>query len=455
MWGAVLLLVVIVVCALARRVDMRKKEEAWAQRREQALTERLRRREEAPSELVLLAEWALANDTVLKTAQTFRHEEDRVAQAAASLMCQDLLEIASMVEDESAEQYERKLNLLMSFAALFEERQVRVPNRQQVINSLQSAMELSYPRLKVLASLSESGNPDCERIRELYVGFARLVGCREDLETGKLALEEIGDVSQSSRSQRLANEETGFTLQVDWTDHCFRTFVDRTDPDWCIEQLVAYARESHCGLRHAHQLVAEAYDLQSGEYDGNTAILYDLAYIIKSLTGGASPSRTQVGLLRQTVSKISGVSAGDLNDDDIWNFAEATDPEGGLISLELLTQANHIDRYPLRDLYMAFARMAAHKRPQHLPEVLAEITATAERSDSHHSRAQDSSNDSYREVLGIDQECSPAVLKKAYHQQVQQWHPDRLEGMAPELQRIAGEKLAEINEAYRALSGGA
>jgi DnaJ-domain-containing protein 1 len=55
------------------------------------------------------------------------------------------------------------------------------------------------------------------------------------------------------------------------------------------------------------------------------------------------------------------------------------------------------------------------------------------------------------ELLGVDRNATLAEIKKAYHLKIALWHPDKLEGMAPELKQIANERLAQINAAYECL----
>lgn len=55
------------------------------------------------------------------------------------------------------------------------------------------------------------------------------------------------------------------------------------------------------------------------------------------------------------------------------------------------------------------------------------------------------------EVLGVPRGASPAQVRRAYHERAKQYHPDRTAGLAPELQRLAEERMREINEAYRRL----
>ena len=50
------------------------------------------------------------------------------------------------------------------------------------------------------------------------------------------------------------------------------------------------------------------------------------------------------------------------------------------------------------------------------------------------------------EILGVNENASEDEIKKAYREQVKKWHPDRYQGDPRE--KMAGEKLRDINEAY-------
>ena len=51
-------------------------------------------------------------------------------------------------------------------------------------------------------------------------------------------------------------------------------------------------------------------------------------------------------------------------------------------------------------------------------------------------------------VFGLTEEASMAEIDLAYRRLISQYHPDRLAGAAPELQRQAEAKAREINAAY-------
>ena len=52
-------------------------------------------------------------------------------------------------------------------------------------------------------------------------------------------------------------------------------------------------------------------------------------------------------------------------------------------------------------------------------------------------------------LLGVTPGCTSEELASAYHRAVSQWHPDKLEMMAPALRDYATRHTARINEAYQ------
>jgi TonB family protein len=56
-----------------------------------------------------------------------------------------------------------------------------------------------------------------------------------------------------------------------------------------------------------------------------------------------------------------------------------------------------------------------------------------------------------REVLGVHPGASVEEVNAAYREKAKQYHPDRVEGLGPELKTLADEKMKEVNAAYAAL----
>ncbi|HEY4089423.1 MAG TPA: J domain-containing protein [Bryobacteraceae bacterium] len=56
-----------------------------------------------------------------------------------------------------------------------------------------------------------------------------------------------------------------------------------------------------------------------------------------------------------------------------------------------------------------------------------------------------------REVLGVEENALPEQIAEAYHRLARMYHPDRVAGLAPDIQELAGRKMREINAAYEAL----
>lgn len=55
-------------------------------------------------------------------------------------------------------------------------------------------------------------------------------------------------------------------------------------------------------------------------------------------------------------------------------------------------------------------------------------------------------------LLGVSPPLDEKSLKEAYRALIAQYHPDRVSGLGPELQTLATQKSAEINEAYALLT---
>ncbi|MCC6527417.1 MAG: J domain-containing protein [Polyangiaceae bacterium] len=55
------------------------------------------------------------------------------------------------------------------------------------------------------------------------------------------------------------------------------------------------------------------------------------------------------------------------------------------------------------------------------------------------------------EILGVEPDAPQADIQRAYRRLAREYHPDRMEGMAPELRELAERRMAEINAAYEHL----
>ena len=55
------------------------------------------------------------------------------------------------------------------------------------------------------------------------------------------------------------------------------------------------------------------------------------------------------------------------------------------------------------------------------------------------------------EVLGIERGASQDDIRRAYHEQLRRYHPDRVDGLGDELQRVAHARTLDIRRAYDAL----
>lgn len=56
--------------------------------------------------------------------------------------------------------------------------------------------------------------------------------------------------------------------------------------------------------------------------------------------------------------------------------------------------------------------------------------------------------ESWFQVLGVSPSASWEQIRSEYRKKIQQYHPDRLEGMAAELRQLAVERCQRLNAAY-------
>jgi len=60
------------------------------------------------------------------------------------------------------------------------------------------------------------------------------------------------------------------------------------------------------------------------------------------------------------------------------------------------------------------------------------------------------------QVLGVAPDAGAATIRAAYQEKIQQYHPDKVAALGPELREIAERRTRQINDAYAKLkkSGG-
>lgn len=65
--------------------------------------------------------------------------------------------------------------------------------------------------------------------------------------------------------------------------------------------------------------------------------------------------------------------------------------------------------------------------------------------------AQNGTEESPYEVLGVSQGASPEEIRSAYKRLVAQYHPDKVQHLGPEFQKLAHEKFVAVQGAYEKL----
>ncbi|WP_263377073.1 J domain-containing protein [Granulicella aggregans] len=234
-----------------------------------------------------------------------------------------------------------------------------------------------------------------------------------------------------------------------------------------VARLAEYASSYTCGLRIAQDLGRLASDDGLERVSPAKIILTDLVKILGHLADdSAGLSWKQVELIHAFGAASFDSEIATMPEYLIVNFAKTSTSEdsGDAQVLRLLAAMEHPDRHSLRDMYIDFANIAAEGDSERLAELIKEIRDASrtkrelvndhiEGMKSQIANLEEELHEGYREVLGITADSSNSEIKAAYHRQVVLWHPDRLEGMAPELHAAATERLKEINEAYEWASG--
>lgn len=234
-----------------------------------------------------------------------------------------------------------------------------------------------------------------------------------------------------------------------------------------VARLARYATDPENAVRE----VQERANLDSEDFRATPEqlILTDLLQLVRALADDVDGvSSEQVELIRAFGLASGNEDFTGLSNDEVRTLVEASSENGTLHLplLELVAATNHPDRELLCEMYIEFALLASEDDLRKLALVTGRIQKASRNDDEKReevlqslaelqSNLKEQLEDQSREVLGITADSSPAEIKAAYHRKVLLWHPDRLAGMAPELQEVATAKLKEINEAYEIICEGA
>ncbi len=121
--------------------------------------------------------------------------------------------------------------------------------------------------------------------------------------------------------------------------------------------------------------------------------------------------------------------------DNKWYFV------GGLVGYELC-----YDLYVFISLRRSQQKSSQHTYTSHQDQSFHDTGSQQDA--SHNSYADQNLGNDFYKVLGIDVTATDDEVEKAYHDLVQKYHPDKVEGLDDEIKRIAQTRFREIQEAY-------
>ena len=254
------------------------------------------------------------------------------------------------------------------------------------------------------------------------------------------------------------------------------TIHSTTEHPDVIQRLAIYARDGTSGLAKVLRVIQmESYDKTGATLGVSDLIWGDLIVMIRRIAGtDQGVTFADAELLCSfwlatgrndlaEVGRLGAISAIEEYESD------------SMASLQLLVEQKDPDRLPLSKMYIDFAALVARctdptngneQRAKVLDELKDEILDAAKTEEEVlqdlwrvvddsakmlESVESDQLLQSHRNTLGVSDTYSAVELKTAYRNQVALWHPDKLAGMAPELQEAATRKSAEINLAYESL----
>ena len=221
-----------------------------------------------------------------------------------------------------------------------------------------------------------------------------------------------------------------------------------------IKWLEGYATTERSGLDQAMDAHAQTFATRPENYLPGYVIFFDLSYILIFITENEKvPEEHQLDLLRSYAKAVEITRLDELNDLEVWALLRDLGT-GSLMGLSLVADLQHRDRFELRDMYLAFAGVLCRNGgdDRKLADKIRDAALTLdERGDVSGQHIDSDALAGYRQLLETSIACSREDLQIAYHRQIQLWHPDKLQDMAPELKLAATSRMAQINEAYTVL----
>jgi hypothetical protein len=383
--------------------------------------------------------------------------------APQKLIFDDLLQLQAVLSPhgpwtylEHGEQY----HLIRQFGIMVEANFIADLTFRDFRNKKVLLGKIERPSLDALKMLAAAGSPARETLRDLYRAFAQLCAEPEAKHLSYL-LEEIRRAARTAKEIEAEPPASDREQDIRWARYISDLHAIQDTTPEVVGALAGYADRLQSGLTEAIRQYKNTNLVIPEGLSVVNLMLMDLCEIISKLSEDLnSPTIPQADLLKRVIAEIGISGASTLNGKDIATVIE-TGSGAGLLGLSVLAETGHPDRFVLQESYLQFAKEASRHCEMRLPDVEKMIveaamtpTESAESGRNPESLTSLAPAEIARRVLGVAESASAAEIKQAYHRHVQLWHPDRLSGMAPELQVLANERLAQVNEAYSALRAG-
>lgn len=143
----------------------------------------------------------------------------------------------------------------------------------------------------------------------------------------------------------------------------------------------------------------------------------------------------------------------------VWNMQRKAekdlDRQRRDIEADLLRQRREHDAALERDAEEAreHIKREADATREDLDRIMRETRERLKREREEAEKGKAQPRDPY-EILALSRDASPAEIKKRYRELMTQYHPDKAAQTTPEIQKLAEERVKEINWAYELLRTG-